>query len=188
MRLFQNIFAENDIQPGNIFEVYQSKYPENSCEIPWNEVLVLNNKLAIVYDDYLVFFKKSLFAEKQGKCISEAVITRLPLSHSILTNGKLWNVLECTIEDLDTRDYIRLPDIQDIQIFIFANFDYDDYIYTLVTIKNDKIITKKDIGFASDGYPDSTFREVTQFEITKDYVFKITLKEKKKIKMLFKQN
>ncbi|MBE8723883.1 hypothetical protein [Flavobacterium hungaricum] len=72
-----------------------------------------------------------------------------------------------------------MPDIRDIKVFIIADFNFDDFRYTLVTLKNDKkVISKQDIGFAKEGDESNTISEITDFEIDKDYVFTLNTKSK----------
>ncbi|WP_264551509.1 hypothetical protein [Flavobacterium sp. N2038] len=59
-KLYESIFLENGLKLGNEITVYQSLYPEKACEIPWDELLVIDKSLVIVYDDYLVFLKKGI--------------------------------------------------------------------------------------------------------------------------------
>ncbi|MTD69282.1 hypothetical protein [Flavobacterium sp. LC2016-13] len=116
--------------------------------------------------------------ENQNDCLSNTKITNLPITNSIIDGNNVWNELDCNIANLDTKDYLRLPDINGIKVFIIGNFNFDDFTYTLVTLKNNKVITKKDIGFAKEGDEPNTVSEFTQFEINKDYVFGLNTKTK----------
>jgi len=182
-KLYEDIFIKNKIKFGNEITVYQSLYPEKACEIPWDELIIADNIIIITFDDYLVFFKKQN-GNHQSDCYSKTKIANLPITNKIINGNNVWNQLDCNIANLDTKDYLRLPDIKDIKVFIIANFNFDDFTYTLVTIKNDKVITKKDIGFAKDTDEPNAISEITEFEIDKDYVF--TLKTKSKTENDFK--
>ncbi|SHM88055.1 hypothetical protein [Flavobacterium saccharophilum] len=176
-QLYESIFAKNGIKLGSEITVYQSLYPEKTCKNPWDEILLIDNTLIIVFDDYLVFFKKGI-TENQGDCFSNTKITSLPITNTIIDGNNVWNELDCNIANLKTKDYIRLPDINGIKIFIIGNFNFDDFTYTLVTLKNNKVITKKDVGFAKEGDEPNTVSEFTQFDINKDYVFSLNTKTK----------
>lgn len=65
VKLYETIFSKNGLKLGNKITVYQSLYPEKSCNTPWDEVLIIDNNLVIVYDDYLVFFKKEIHQLKK---------------------------------------------------------------------------------------------------------------------------
>lgn len=177
-KLYESIFAQNGIKLGNEITIYKSMYAEKACEIPWEEIVIIDNTLVIVYDDYLIFFKKGN-ADGQQDCYSKTKITNLPITKNIINGNSVWNRLDCNIADLDTKDYLRLPDINGIKVFIIGNFNFDDFIYTLVTLKNNKVVTKKDVGFAKEGDDPNTVSEFTQFEISKDYVFSLNTKIKK---------
>jgi hypothetical protein len=176
-KLYESIFLQNGIKLGNEITVYKSIYPEKACEIPWEEILIIDNILVIVYDDYLVFFKKGN-ADNQQDCYSQTKITNLPITKNIINGNNVWNQLDCNIANLDTKDYLRLPDINGVKIFVIGNFNFDDFTYTLVTLKNNKVITKKDIGFAKEGDEPNKVSEFTQFEISKDYIFSLNTKTK----------
>lgn len=176
-KLYESIFAQNGIKLGNEITVYQSMYPEKACEIPWQEVIVIDNTLVLVYDDYLVFFKKGNVNNHQD-CYSKTKITNLPITKNIIKGNNVWNQLDCTIANLESKDYLRLPDIKEIKVFIIGNFNYDDFTYTLITLKNNKVISKKDIGFVKES-TENTVSEFTEFEIDKDYVFSLNTKSKK---------
>lgn len=177
-KLYESIFLKNGFKLGNEITIYQSLYPEKACEIPWDELIIIDNSLVIVYDDYLVFFKKGSSPNKND-CFSNTKITNLPITTSLINGNNVWNELDCNISDLKTRDYLRLPDIKDVKVFIIADFNFDDFRYTLVTLKNDKVITKKDVGFAKEGDKPNTVSEFTEFEVEKDYVFTLNTKTKK---------
>lgn len=177
-KLYESIFLKNGLKLGNSLIVYQSLYPEKACEIPWDELLVVDNTLVIVFDDYLVFFKTGNNVDKND-CFSKAKITSLPITNSIIDGNNVWNELDCDIANLKTRDYLRLPDVNEVKVFIIGNFNFDDFTYTLVTLKNNKVITKKDIGFAKQGDEPNTVSEFTEFEVSKDYVFSLNTKTKK---------
>jgi len=177
-KLYESILSKNGIKLGNEITVYQSLYPEKACEIPWDEVLIIDNTIVIVYDDYLVFFKKGNNAN-EGDCYSKTKITNLPITKSIINGENVWNQLDCNIANLETKDYLRLPDVKDVKVFIIGNFNFDDFTYTLVTIKNNIVVSKKDIGFAKDGGDGNTVSEFTEFEINKDYIFSLNTKAKK---------
>ncbi|WP_456311783.1 hypothetical protein [Pseudomonas shirazensis] len=176
-KFYESIFLENGLKIGKEISIYQSLYPEKACQIPWIELLIIDNTLVIVSDDYLVFFKK-VIAENLGDCFSNTKITSLPITNSIIDGNNVWNELDCTIANLKTKDYLRLPDINGIKVFIIGNFNFDDFTYTLVTLKNNKVITKKDIGFAKEGDDPNTVSEFTQFEISRDYIFSLNTKAK----------
>ncbi|PBI85760.1 hypothetical protein BSF41_37370 [Flavobacterium sp. ACN2] len=176
-KLYEDIFVKNKIKFGNEITVYQSLYPEKACEIPWDELIIADNIIIITFDDYLVFFKRQN-GNYQDDCYSKTKITNLPITNKIINGNDVWNQLYCNIANLDNKDYLRLPDIKDVKVFILANFNFDDFTYTLVTIKNDKIITKQDIGFAKDIDEPNTISEITEFEIDRDYVFVINTKSK----------
>lgn len=176
-KIYQSIFLENGLKVGKEISIYQSLYPEKVCEIPWVELIIVDNTLVVVSDDYLVFFKKGT-TENQGDCFSNTKITSLPITNTIIDGNNVWNELDCNIANLKTKDYIRLPDINGIKIFIIGNFNFDDFTYTLVTLKNNKVITKKDVGFAKEGDEPNTVSEFTQFDINKDYVFSLNTKTK----------
>lgn len=176
-KLYESIFLQNGIKLGNEITVYKSMYPEKACEIPWEEIVIIDNILVIVYDDYLVFFKKGN-ADNQQDCYSKTKITNLPITKNIINGNNVWNQLDCNIANLDTKDYLRLPDISGVKVFIIGNFNFDDFTYTLVTLKNNKVITKKDIGFVKEGNEPNKVSEFTQFEISKDYVFSLNTKTK----------
>ncbi|MBL0737180.1 hypothetical protein JI750_09810 [Flavobacterium sp. GN10] len=176
-KMYENIFVKNKIKLGNEITVYQSLYPEKACEIPWDELIIADNTIIITFDDYLVFFKKQN-DNHQSDCYSKTKITNLPITNKIINGNNVWNQLDCNIANLDTKDYLRLPDIKDVKVFIIANFNFDDFTYTLVTIKNDKVITKQDIGFAKDTDEPNTISELTEFEINRDYVFVLNTKSK----------
>jgi len=175
---YESIFLKNGITLGNEITIYQSMYPEKACEVPWDEVLIIDNVVVIVYDDYLVFFKKGN-GTNQGDCYSQTKITNLPITKNIINGNNVWNQLGCSIADLDTKDYLRLPDIKDVKFFIIGNFNFDDFTYTLVTLKNNKVISKKEIGFVKEGDEKNAVSEFTEFEINKDYVFSLETKTKK---------
>lgn len=177
VKFYESIFLENGLKMGKEISIYQSLYPEKVCEIPWVELIIVDKTLVVVYDDYLVFFKKGNI-ENQGDCFSNTKITSLPITNSTIDGNNVWNELECNIATLKTRDYLRLPDINEIKVFIIGNFNFDDFVYTLVTLNNNKVITKKDIGFAKEGDEPNTVSEFTQFEINKDYVFSLITKTK----------
>ncbi|MCV9926933.1 hypothetical protein OIU83_04690 [Flavobacterium sp. LS1R49] len=177
-KLYESIFLKNGLKLGNSLSVYQSLYPEKSCEIPWDELLVVDNTLVIVFDDYLVFFKKGNNID-QNDCYSKTKITSLPITKNVINGNNIWNQLDCTIANLDTKDYLRLPDIKDIKVFIIGNFNFDDFTYTLVTLKNNIVISKRDIGFVKEGDNGNTISEFTEFEINKNYVFNLDTKIKK---------
>jgi len=176
-KFYESIFLKNGLNLGNQIIIYQSLYPEKSCKIPWDELLIIDNSLVIVYDDYLVFFKKAN-SSNQNDCFFNTKITNLPITTSLIDDNNVWNELDCNISDLQTRDYLRLPDIKDVKVFIIADFNFDDFRYTLITLKNDKVITKKDVGFAKEGNKPNTVSEFTEFEISKDYVFSLDTKTK----------
>ena len=176
-KLYEDIFIKNKIKFGNEITVYQSLYPEKACNIPWDELIIADNIIIITFDDYLVFFKKQN-GNHQSDCYSKTKITNLPITSKIINGNNVWNQLDCNIANLDTKDYLRLPDIKDVKVFIIANFNFDDFTYTLVTIKNDKVITKQDIGFAKDTDEQNTISELTEFEIDRDYVFMLNTKSK----------
>lgn len=177
-KLYESILAQNGIKLGNDITIYQSMYPEKACEIPWQEIVIIDNTLVIVYDDYLVFFRKGN-DDNQQDCYSKTKITNLPITKNIINGNNVWNQLDCDIANLESKDYLRLPDINGIKVFIIGNFNYDDFTYTLVTLKNNKVITKKDVGFAKAGNVLNTVSEFTQFEISEDYIFSLTTKTKK---------
>jgi hypothetical protein len=174
-KLYEDILLKNKIKFGNEVTVYQSLYPEKACEIPWDELIIANNIVIITFDDYLVFFKKQNY-NNQNDCYSKAKITNLPITNNIIHGNNIWNQLDCDIANLDTKDYLRLPDIKDVKVFIIANFNFDDFTYTLVTIKNDKVVSKQDIGFTKVSDELNSISEITEFEIDKDYT--LTLKTK----------
>lgn len=176
-KLYEDIFLKNKIKFGNEITVYQSLYPENICEIPWDELIIADNTIIITFDDYLIFFKKQN-GNSQNDCYSKTKVTNLPITNNILNGNNVWNQLDCNIDNLDTKDYLRLPDIKDVKVFIIANFNFDDFTYTLVTIKNDKVISKQDIGFAKDTDGPNAISEITEFEIDRDYVFVLKTKSK----------
>ncbi|KUJ60004.1 hypothetical protein AR687_20500 [Flavobacteriaceae bacterium CRH] len=176
-KFYESIFLENGLKIGKEISIYQSLYPEKACQIPWIELLIIDNTLVIVYDDYLVFFKKENKVN-QNDCFSNTKITSLPITKSIIDGNNVWNELDCNVANLKTRDYLRLPDVNGIRVFIIGNFNFDDFTYTLVTLKNNKVITKKDIGFTKEGDELNTVSEFTQFEINKDYVFSLNTKTK----------
>jgi len=176
-KLYESIYAKNGIKLGKEITVYKSMYPEKACQIPWEEIVIIDNTLIIVYDDYLVFFKKGN-TDNQQDCYSKTKITNLPITKNIINGNNVWNQLECNIANLETNDYLRLPDINSIKVFIIGNFNFDDFTYTLVTLKNNKVITKKDIGFTKEGNKPNTISEFTQFEISKDYIFNLNTKTK----------
>lgn len=178
-KLYENIFLQNNIKLSKTISVYQSMYPDKTCDMPWDEFLLIDNTLIIVYDDYLLFFKKGEIVDTKAGCYSKTKISQLPLTKELL-NKIVWDELDCSIANLATKDYLRLPDVEDVKVFIIGNFNFDDFTYTLVTVKQNKVITKKDIGFAIDGYPENNSRHVTDFEVKKDYTFELTSKEKKK--------
>lgn len=153
-------------------------YPEKACELPWDEVLIIDNVVVIVYDDYLVFFKKGN-SKNEGDCYSQTKITNLPITKNIINGNNVWNQLSCNIANLDTKDYLRLPDINYVKVFIIGNFNFDDFTYTLVTLKNNKVISKEEIGFVKEGDEKNAIFEFTEFEINKDYVFSLETKTKK---------
>lgn len=169
VKLYESILAQNGIKFGNEITVYKSIYPEKACEIPWEEIVIIDTTLVIVYDDYLVFFKKGN-ADHQKYCYSKTKITNLPITKNIIDGNNVWNLLDCNIADLDTKDYLRLPDINGIKIFVIGNFNFDYFTYTLVTLKNNKVVTKKDVGFVKESDKPNTISEFTQFEVSKDYV------------------
>lgn len=176
-KLYEEIFLKNKIKFGNEITVYQSLYPEKVCEIPWDELIISDNIIIITFDDYLVFFKKQK-DNSQNDCYSKTKVTNLPITNNIINGNNVWNQLDCNIANLDTKDYLRLPDIKDVKVFIIANFNFDDFNYTLVTIKNDKVISKQDIGFAKDTDEPNTISEITEFEIGRDYIFVLNTKSK----------
>ncbi|MBS7231157.1 hypothetical protein KHA90_08975 [Flavobacterium psychroterrae] len=174
---YESIFLKNGIKLGNEITVYQSMYPDKVCELPWDEVLIIDNVIVVVYDDYLVFFKKGNNIN-EGDCYIQTKITNLPITKKIINGNNIWNQLDCTVANLESKDYLRLPDIKEIKVFIIGNFNYDDFTYTLITLKNNKVISKKDIGFVKES-TENTVSEFTEFEIDKDYVFSLNTKSKK---------
>ena len=108
-------------------------------------------------------------------CYSNTKITNLPITKDIIDGNNVWNNLDCDISDLKTRDYLRLPDIKDVKVFVIGDFNFDDFRYTLITLKNNKVIAKKDIGFAIEGDKPNT---VSEFVVDKDYVFSLNNKSK----------
>lgn len=178
VKLYESIFLKNGLNLGNEIIIFQSLYPEKSCKIPWDELLIIDKSLVIVYDDYLVFFKKGN-SSNQNDCFFNTKITNLPITTSVIDGNNVWNELDCNISDLKTRDYLRLPNIKDVKVFIIADFNFDDFRYTLLTLKNNKVITKKDVGFAKEGDKPNTVSEFTEFEVNKDYIFSLNTKNKK---------
>lgn len=176
-KLYEDIFLKNKIKIGKEITVYQSLYPEKVCEIPWDELIIADNTIIITFDDYLIFFKNQN-GNSQNDCYSKTKVTNLPITTNIINGNNVWNQLDCNIASLDTKDYLRLPDIKDVKVFILANFNFDDFTYTLVTIKNNKVISKQDIGFAKDTDEPNTISEITEFEIDRDYVFVLNTKSK----------
>lgn len=176
-KLYEDIFLKNKIKIGKEITVYQSLYPEKICEIPWDELIIADNTIIITFDDYLIFFKNQN-GNSQNDCYSKTKVTNLPITTNIINGNNVWNQLDCNIASLDTKDYLRLPDIKDVKVFILANFNFDDFTYTLVTIKNNKVISKQDIGFAKDTDEPNTISEITEFEIDRDYVFVLNTKSK----------
>ena len=174
---YENIFLKNGLKLEKILNIYQPLYPEKSCESPWDELYFSDNTLIIVFDDYLVFFKKAnSTSTKQNDCYSQAKITNLPITKSVIDGSNVWNQLDCNIGNLDTKDYLRLPDINGVKVFIIGNFNFDDFTYTLVTLKNNKVVTTKKVGFAEGGEDGNTISKFTEFEINKDFVFNLNTK------------
>lgn len=178
VKLYESIFLKNGIKLGKTLSVYQPLYPEKSCEIPWDEFLIIDNTLVVVYDDYLVFFKKENISNSKD-CFSNTKITNLPISKEVIDGNKTWNQLDCNIANLSTKDYLRLPDINAVKVFIVGNFNFDDFTYTLVTLKDKKIITKRNIGFAENSENGNNITSITEFEIDKNYEFHQITKIKK---------
>ncbi|PAM93836.1 hypothetical protein B4N84_16320 [Flavobacterium sp. IR1] len=176
VELYKSIFSQNGIKIENDINVYQALNPEKKCEIPWDEVIVINEVLVVVFDDYLLFFKNEK-VESKNECYSNAKITDLPITNKIIDGNDVWNQLDCDIADLESQDYLRLPDIDQVQVFIIGNFNYDDFIYNLVTIKDGKVVLKKKIGFAI-AESENSISEITEFQVNKNYVFLITTKVK----------
>ena len=177
---YENVFKKNGLKLEKLIKVYQPLYPEKSCESPWDELFFSDNTLIIVFNDYLVFFKKDNFtSNKQNDCYSKTKTTNLPITKSVIHGSNVWNELDCNIGNLETKDYLRLPDINDVKIFIIGNFNYDDFTYTLVTLKNNKVVTTKKVGFAEGGEDGNTISKFTEFEISKDFVFNLNTKSSK---------
>lgn len=176
-KLYESVFEKNGLKLGSTLTVYQSLYPDKSCEMPWDEVLIVDNTLVIVYDDYLVFFKKGNSAF-QNDCFSKTKITNLPITKKNIDGNNTWNQLECNIANLDTKDYLRLPDIDDVKVFIIGNFNFDDFTYTLITLKKDKVVTNKMIGFVNDTEGSNEISKLTEFEISNDYIISLSTKTK----------
>ena len=103
----------------------------------------------------------------------------MPITKNIINGNNVWNQLSCNIANLDTKDYLRLPDVNNVKVFILGNFNFDDFTYTLVTLKNNKVISKKEIGFVKEGDEKNVASEFAEFEINKDYVFSLETKTKK---------
>lgn len=177
-KLYESMYAQNGIKLGNEITIYQSMYPEKACEIPWQEIVIIDNTLVIVSDDYLVFFKNGN-VDNQQDCYSKTKITNLPITKNIINGNNVWNQLDCNIANLESKDYLRLPDINGIKVFIIGNFNYDNFTYTLVILKNNKVMRKKDIGFTKEGNGSNTVSEFTEFEINEDYIFSLTTRTKK---------
>ena len=126
---------------------------------------------------WLVFFRKAnTVNNKHNDCYSNTKITNLPVTKSVINGNNVWNQLECSIGNLETKDYLRLPDINNIKVFIIGNFNFDDFTYTLVTLKNDKVVTLKGIGFAEVGEDRNSISNITEFNINDDYILSLDTK------------
>ncbi|QYS88668.1 hypothetical protein [Flavobacterium davisii] len=179
VKLYETIFSKNGLKLGDKITVYQSLYPEKSCDNPWDEILIIDNTLVIVYDDYLVFLKKGNNSAKTD-CFSKAKITPLPITKKTIDGNDVWHQLDCNIANLETKDYLRLPNINDIKVFIIGNFNYDDFTYTLITLKNNKVVTNKTIGFSeTDDYNNVT--KIVSFNVSNDYIINLDTKVKKEV-------
>ena len=178
--LYKNELSKSGIKLSDNITIYQSLYPEKECKNPSAEYFETDNTLVFSYQGYLLFFKKGAKPFKENiDCYSKTKITNLPITKNVINGGNVWNQLDCNIGNLDTKDYLRLPDINDVKIFIIGNFNYDDFIYTLVTLKNNKVVTTKKIGFAEGGDDGNTISKFTEFEISKDFVFNLNTKTSK---------
>lgn len=175
--LYKNELSKSGIKLSDNITIYQSLYPEKECKNPSAEYFETDNTLVFSYHGYLLFFKKGEKPFKDNTdCYSKTKITNLPITKNVINVTGAWGELACSIANLDTKDYLRLPDISDVKVFIICNFNFDDYTYTLVTLKNNIVITKKDIGFAVSGEDGNTISEFTEFEIGKDFIFNLNTK------------
>lgn len=158
--------------------VYQALYPEKLCENPASEYFITDSTLVFSYNGYLVLFQQITKLNASLKSLNETCYSNTKFKDLPITKGKsnteIWNELGCSISNLNSNMYIRLPDIVNVKVFIIGDFNSDDFFYTLITIKDNKIITQLEIGFAEESDDNKGGREVVEFEISKDYIFTIT--------------
>jgi hypothetical protein len=149
----------------------------------FEDAFYIDENILFEKDGCVYCYKKNrnniLISKNSSDCYSKTKITNLPITKDILNGNNVWNQLDCNIEGIDTKDYLRLPDANGIMVLIIGNFNFDDYTYTLVTLNDSKVITKKDIGFAEGGGDGNTVIKFTEFEISKDYVFNLNTKTRK---------
>jgi hypothetical protein len=181
VKIYKNELSKNGIKLTDNITVYQSLYPEKECKNPSGEYFVTDDDVLIFsYQGYLLFFKKGNEANTENNnCYINTKITNLPITKEIINSNNVWNELDCSVANLETKDYIRLPNINEVKVFIIGNFNYDDFIYSLVTIKNGKVITVKDIGFAKSGEDGNSISKLTEFEVSKDFIFTLDTKSRK---------
>jgi hypothetical protein len=179
--LFREELSKKNIALNENIITYKSLYPEKACENPASDYFITDSTLVFSYYGYLVMFQsehKRCLSNKEleTSCFLKTKITELPITKEKI-DGQIWNKLDCSISNLSSKDYIRLPSKNDILIFIIVNFEGDDAFYTLITMKDGKIITQENIGYAEDLEDTNSGRIVVEFEIDEECIFTLTTKK-----------